>query len=386
MKNRKPEDNVEEQLSLELENLYKEIDRPDKIEKIDKLDKGEGGAELDLRPAYDLFKVGPDADHEELKAAYEELASAWNPKRFEDHPEWKEKAEKKLEIINKAYEMILSARIREIRKKRKSIQLGEIEKDVEESYSRDFEEVEDEQEEEAPRRFGLKHALILAGIPVFLLMCWFVVSPLFENPPDKAEKKAAVEKLPPLARNVQQMPVPETKTEAKPDAVPEPKIEVKAQPADPIKTDIKTEAKPEIKKEAAAEPPRAVASQPSPPAAKPSPKKPPAPALRPVAEPRQAPKTAAASPEPLKKSAAAAKPFSIQVGAVKDRAKGQEYLGKVKKDGLSGTVVETVLPNGERGYRILVGAFQTREEALAYLNSKNLKQKYPGSFIQKNKP
>ncbi|MEN6463710.1 MAG: SPOR domain-containing protein [Syntrophaceae bacterium] len=381
MKSRKPEDNVEEQLSLELENLYKEIERPDKIEKIGRMDKIEGGSEPDLGPAYELFKVGPDTTHEELKEAYEELASAWNPKRFADHPEWKEKAEKKLEIINRAYEMILSARIREIRKRRKSIQLGEIEKDVDTSYAPDIEENEDEQEEEAPRRFGrfgLKQALIFAGIPVFLFLCWFVVSPLFENPPDnKADKKPVVEKLPPLAGNTQQMPVPETK----PEAAPEPKFETKAVPNAGVKADLKPEAKPEIKQESV-QPPRAAAPPAPPPKA--SQQKPAVPALRPVSESRQASKPAP-KPEAAKKSAAAM-PFSIQVGAVKDRAKGAEYLGKVKKDGFSGSLVETTLPGGEKGYRILVGRFQTREEAFAYLNNKGLKQKYPGSFIQKNNP
>jgi cell division septation protein DedD len=366
MKSRKPEDSIEEQLSLELENLYKEIEHPEKIDKIEV----QGGREPDLGPAYELFKVEPDASHEELKEAYEELASAWNPKRFSDHPEWKDKAEKKLEIINKAYEMILSARIREIRKKRKTIQLGEIEKDTEPAYTRDAEENEDElEEEETPRRFGLKHALIFAGIPVFLLLCWFVVSPLFEKSPDnKTDKKAVSEKLPPLARNVQQMPVPDSKPA---DIKPEPNL------------------KPETKAETVVEPPRVI----EPPAPKPitkEQKSAPA-ALKPVSEtkPQATKPSAKAAPktEVAKKSNAPARmPFSIQVGAVKDRAKGLEYLGKVKKDGYNASLVETKLPSGEKGYRILVGGFQSRDEAFAYMTNKGLKQKYPGSFVQKNTP
>lgn len=363
MKSRKPEDNIEEQLSLELENLYKEIE-PAKIARIE----AQGGKEPDLSPAYELFKVEPDVSHEELKEAYEELASAWNPKRFSDHPEWKEKAENKLDIINKAYEMILSARIREIRKKRKTIQLGEIEKDPEPAYTRDAEENEGEMEEERnPRRFGLKQALIFAGIPVFLLLSWFVVSPLFERPADnKTEKRTISEKLPPLARDAQQMPVPESK----PDIKPEP--------------NLKPEIRPEIKTEAPVEPPRVVERPAPKPIAK---EKKPAPALKPVAETKaQAVKTAPKT-EAAKKSAAAARmPFSIQVGAVKERTKGVEYLGKVKKDGFNASLVETKLPSGEKGYRILVGGFQTRDEAFAYMNNKGVKQKYPGSFVQKNTP
>ncbi len=369
MKSRKPEDTIEEQLSLELENLYKEIE-PEKIAKIE----AQGGREPDLGPSYELFKVGPDASHEELKEAYEELASAWNPKRFSDHPEWKDKAEKKLEIINKAYEMILSARIREIRKKRKTIQLGEIEKDPEPAYTRDAEENEDEPEEDTPRRFGLKHALIFAGIPVFLLLCWFVVSPLFEKPADnKADKKPAVEKLPPLARNVQQMPVPDSQ----PDIKPEPKLEVK--PESSLKTETKAET---VEPPRVAEPP---VSKPVTPVTK---EKKPAPAaLKPVSETKPQATKAAPKTEVAKKSSAPARmPFSIQVGAVKDRAKGEEYLGKVKKAGYNASLVETKLPNGEKGYRILVGGFQSRDEAFAFMNDKGLKQKYPGSFVQKNTP
>lgn len=361
MKSRKPEDSIEEQLSLELENLYKEIEHPEKIDKIEV----QGGREPDLGPAYELFKVEPDASHEELKEAYEELASAWNPKRFSDHPEWKDKAEKKLEIINKAYEMILSARIREIRKKRKTIQLGEIEKDPEPAYTRDAEENEDDpDEEETPRRFGLKHAMILAGIPVFLLLCWFVVSPLFEKSPDnKSDKKTVSEKLPPLARNVQQMPVPDSK------------------PAD-IKPELNL--KPETKAEAI-EPPR-VTGPPTPKPIKKEQKPAPA-ALKPVPETKpQATKPAPKTEGAKKSSAPARMPFSIQVGAVKDRAKGLEYLGKVKKDGYNASLLETKLPSGEKGYRILVGGFQSRDEAFAYMTNKGLKQKYPGSFVQKNTP
>lgn len=371
MKNRKPEDNIEEQLSLELENLYREIEHPEKIGRIMET----GGKEPDLRPAYELFKVEPDAGHEELKAAYEELASAWNPKRFADHPEWKEKAEKKLDIINKAYEMILSARIRAIRNRRKTVQLSEIEKDPEPAYTRDAEEAEGEmEEEESPRRFGLKHALIIAGIPVFLLLCWFVVSPLFEKPPEnKADKMAPAEKLPPLARNVQQMPVPG----AGPDIKPDPKTEVRPE----------TIVKPETKANTYSLPPKAVgppkaAVQPAPkPAAK---EQKPAPALKPLAaakaQTKAAPTSDAAKKTPVRM------PFSVQVGAVKDRAKGEEYLGKVKKEGYSANLVETRLPGGEKGYRILVGRFQSRDEAFAYMNNKGLRQKYPGSFVQKNTP
>lgn len=79
-------------------------------------------------------------------------------------------------------------------------------------------------------------------------------------------------------------------------------------------------------------------------------------------------------------------PYSIQVGAVKERAKGEEYLAKVKKDGYSASLVETKLPGGEKGYRILVGGFQSRDEAFAYMNEKGLNKKYPGSFVQKNAP
>lgn len=378
MKSRKPEDSAEEQLSLELENLYREIERPDKIDRMDKTERVEGGKEPDLRPAYELFKVEPDASHEELKEAYEELASAWNPKRFTDHPEWKDKAEKKLEIINKAYEMILSARIREIRKKKKSIQLGEIEKDVDPEYAADVDEGEDEQEEDRPRRFGIKQALIFAMIPVFLLFCWFVVSPLFENTHDNKADRKAVEKSPPLTRGTQQMPVPDTK----PEALPEPKPEVKAEPAPAPRADVKPEPRQEIKREPVVQTPKAVAPAPQP-AAKAIEKKPAAPAQKTVADTRQAPKSA---PKPEAAKKAPAMPFSIQVGAVKERSKGEELLGKVKKDGFSGAIVETTLPGGEKGFRVLVGGFQTRDEAFAYMESKGLKQKYPGSFVQKNKP
>ena len=377
MKSRKPEGMSEDQFSFELENLYKEIKHPEK------LDAPQAGTEPDLAPYYEIFKVPPDVTHEELKLAYERLAAAWAPERFADHPEWKEKAEIKLNKINKAYETILSARIREIkalRKQRKPVDLAEIEKEPEtEDMEADYEE------ERGASRFGFKKIALYAGIPVFLLFCYFIIAPLFDRPSERGTLK---ENLPQTVNKpavpsaaVTPAPPPRPPVEpAGPVASPDKTVQggVQGQQVAPVEKAVPApeprarEVKPDVKQI----PPSAKNREP---AVKPVPKVP-------VKEPAVKPVPKVPVKEPARSPAPANLPFSIQVGAVKDKAKADDYLAKIRKDGLKPSLLQTTLPNGEKGFRILVGRFPSREEALDFMNKNSMKEKYPGSFIQNISP
>jgi curved DNA-binding protein CbpA len=364
MKSRKPEGMSEDQFSFELENLYKEIGHPER------LDAPQVGAEPDLSPYYEIFKVPPDVTHEELKLAYERLAAAWAPERFADHPEWKEKAEIKLNKINKAYETILSARIREIkaiRKQRKPVDLAEIEKEPEtEDMEADYEE------QGSASRFGFKKIALYAGIPIFLLFCYFIIAPLFDRPSERGARKDN------LPQAVSKPAVPSA--EVTPAPPPRPPVDLTRPTASPDKTvqgGVQSQVVQPVEKAVPAPEPRAKEVRPEVKQAPPS-----AQNREPVAKPI----SKAPVKEPVRSPAASNLPFSIQVGAVKDKAKAEDYLGKIRKDGLKPSLLQTTLPSGEKGFRILVGRFASREEALDFMNKNNIKEKYPGSFIQNISP
>ena len=208
---------TQEQLAFELENLYKEVADTHKVE--------EEVSEPDLKEYYEFLKVKPDAPHEELKGAYEELAQSWDPARFQDHPEWLEKAEKKTAAINRAYEAILSARIRAIKNTiKKQGQRKEPEQEPEVKID-DFETPEIEVKETAihPKRSRLLRIYLLIGIPAALLATWLLLSPFFNGPPTKSEIAEIKEITPPSVMNrPSQQPLSEQRASERPQETPTP--------------------------------------------------------------------------------------------------------------------------------------------------------------------
>ncbi len=161
--NKKNAEMTQEQLAFELENLYKEVADPKMVE--------EEISEPDLKEYYEFLKVKPEAPHEELKRAYEELAQSWDPARFQDHPEWLEKAEKKTAAINRAYEVILSARIKAIKNSmKKQGKRKEPEQETEVEIV-DFDAPEIEAQEPASFPKGVVY-LGFIFLSAYLLPCW----------------------------------------------------------------------------------------------------------------------------------------------------------------------------------------------------------------------
>ena len=65
---------------------------------------------MNVRDAYRLLEIGPDAPDEEVRRAWRDLTKVWHPDRFAHDAELQRKAEEKLKEVNAAYETIVEAR------------------------------------------------------------------------------------------------------------------------------------------------------------------------------------------------------------------------------------------------------------------------------------
>jgi hypothetical protein len=65
---------------------------------------------MQLEECYRLLDVDPTASDEAVRAAWLDLTKVWHPDRFANDPLLRARAQERLKSINKAYEMILSAR------------------------------------------------------------------------------------------------------------------------------------------------------------------------------------------------------------------------------------------------------------------------------------
>ena len=80
----------------------------------------------------------------------------------------------------------------------------------------------------------------------------------------------------------------------------------------------------------------------------------------------------------------ALKPFAIQIKAVRGIEMATEFTKVLKDEGVDAYWSEMSTKDGGTLYRILVGRFASREEALTYMKKKRIDINYPGSYIQKS--
>jgi cell division septation protein DedD len=80
------------------------------------------------------------------------------------------------------------------------------------------------------------------------------------------------------------------------------------------------------------------------------------------------------------------KRFAVQAGAFSNAEEARNLLATLRKAGMNGHVV--AVPLGDRGvrHRVLIGRFATHSEASNFMQKQKLKDRYPGSFIQKLSP
>ncbi len=80
----------------------------------------------------------------------------------------------------------------------------------------------------------------------------------------------------------------------------------------------------------------------------------------------------------------ALKPFAIQIKAVRGIEMATEFTKVLKDEGVDAYWSEMNAKDGGTLYRILVGRFASREEAMTYMKKKRIDINYPGSYIQKS--
>ena len=63
---------------------------------------------MDIKRCFEILELNPGASSDEVKQAYKDLVNIWHPDRFSTNPRLKQKAEKKLKEVNRAYETLKS--------------------------------------------------------------------------------------------------------------------------------------------------------------------------------------------------------------------------------------------------------------------------------------
>jgi cell division septation protein DedD len=100
--------------------------------------------------------------------------------------------------------------------------------------------------------------------------------------------------------------------------------------------------------------------------------------------PPETPKALKTKPRPAAKD----KPlpgggYSIQVKAFQEEAKARDFLNGIRSSHPDARVQKAVIKGKGVWYRVLIGHYPSRKQALADLKKKGLAESYPGSFIQR---
>lgn len=279
---------------------------------------------------YRTLKLDPSATPEEVRQSYEHLSRVWDPDRFTDNPEWRKRAGEKRAEIRDAYENILA------------FQEGEIA-----DQPKDIDPYGPASPAPLPGgKFSWRRArvLIVVGLAALLFALFVWPTPYDRDSvnwggrtypvrTNRLTGKASYfngEKWNPMSRISTESlsglsAAPETPAVKTFDAVPPPLRD--GRPAKGIP-----------------------------------------------------------SAEPLTAAAMGEKPYAIQIGALRDGEKAAVLVNDLRKKGVPVRLLPVMIKDQGLWYRILMGNFDTKEEALQYLENKKVSAAYPGSFVQKAFP
>jgi hypothetical protein len=307
----------------------------------------QGEMNKDLESCYKILRVKSTASEEEVRLAYEYLADAWNVDRFPDNPGWRNRAEAKQEEISDAYAKILEA-----------LKRGPGEQ-VEDIPPEAFEPPGPSSEEKRKRfAFSRRFKVALLAATAVILFGIFIWPTAYDHDSMKSGNRTYSIRINRITGETSYldggqwhpMPIPQTRKipAGKPTAE-------KAGPPAPGKAPLTSSLE-------TAAAPTAVRTEPVKPAVQ-------------VSETKKV-----SSPAPAR---TVEKPYAVQITALRDGEKARTISNQLRKDGLDARVAKADIKSQGVLYRILVGHFATREEALRYLRDKKIKDDYPGSFIQK---
>ena len=375
-----PEEQRDRTTRDELEDLYRKVSQDDPS-------RDDANQAIDLTPCYTVLQVHPDATLIEIAEAYNQLKDTWREDRFANVEAWQEKSKAKLAEIKDAYEKILSYRQYESR----NDLLHEPEMPDDETLLARPEE--DLIAEAAPAashiaapRSRKPQGLLIAGIisaVILVLLGMFVWPTLYRYDVIKAGDKVYPLRINRVTSDIAYFNGKKW-----------------SPPPVPIDTPVKApeQIRPPAPMAATVIPPARPAGEAATIAQKPAEKVVPAvvPKKKAVAEkPVKLSKSAPAAPSETPKHKAAAKPpersavktgnegtYSIQLKAFQDEGKARNYMQALKTDQGKLRIQKTVAKDRTVWYRILLGQFKTRDEAVAFIQKKKIQQTYPGSFIQ----
>ena len=383
----KKEDNKENNPQEELESLYQKVSRNDHAD-------GDIAEAEDLAAYYAVLQVKPDASPAEIAQSYEQLKDTWREDRFINVEAWQVKSREKLREIENAYEKIVSLRLYEsngVHRKPAANDPAASSNDPAfaflpeepENIPGEIDKITINPNKRLSNRMlrwligtvvammvmigGLflwptmyHYESIMAGDKVFPLrvhrmtsMTTYFNGREWVNPPIpvEASRNTATPSTTvlPSARAPEAQPVSAPEETVK-SASPSPKAEEAAPPKVEPKKTIPAELTPELRKSAPAAP--GVQKKPL--------------------------KTAAAVLGPTGKSMR----FSIQIKAFREESKARTFLQEMPAHKGNVCIERAIYRDRSIWYRVHLGEFGSKDQALRYLKENRISETYPGSFIQ----
>ncbi len=316
----------EDELTEDLEAMYRRVVEFERKSGLKPLE--------DLQRHYRTLKLDPSATPEEIRQSYEHLSKAWHLDRFTDNPEWRKRAEEKQAEIRAAYEKILAFHGEETVDRPEDIHL-EIQASPDSFPG-------DKRQDPSPRKARVLIVACLAAV-LFAVFVW-------PTPYDHDSVNWGGRTYP-------------VKTN---------RLTGKASYFDGETWNPMARLSLESLS--------GLSGTPETPIAKTSDTAPAA--LKDGMPAREAP--SAQPPKAL--STVEQKPYAIQIRALRDGEKAAALVNDLQKKGIPVRLIPVMIKDQGLWYRILMGQFDTKEEALRYLVNKKVAADYPGSFIQKSFP
>lgn len=373
-----PEDNKNKTVQDELESLYRNVAQND-------LPREESDKGMDLSACYAALQVSPDATLVEIADAYDRMKDTWREDRFVNVGPWQEKSKEKLAELKEAYEKIISYRpyestnrVHEPEINRDDLLMTDQEASLSEKAHLDPDMDENKPHQSRGRLMAGAIAAVLA-----VLLGAFVWPTLYRYDIIKAGDKIYPLRINRLTSDI-------TYFNGKAWTPPPVPVDVPVKQTEPIKPAappaIETVSPPVTR------PPGAVAAN------QPKPEGKMVPAVVPKkkidderrfnisksapAAPSEPPKRKASPPARSAEKSVKEGAYGIQIKAFQEEAKAKAYLQTLNTDRGKMRIRKTVGKDQKTWYRVLLGNFNSRDEAAAYLQKKKILQTYPGSFVQ----
>jgi hypothetical protein len=356
---------------------------------------GIGRNDRPLSACYAVLQISPDASREEISVAYDCLKNTWREERYAQVEAWRDKAKVKLAEIENAYDTILKSLLPESTNRRREPDLmrddpslrlqgaeSPLQADAKPTYI-DKDQVKNSTSSPHPSTV-LAAALVILVIVACGLLLWLTLY--------RYDVIKSGDKVFPLRINR----LTSTTTYFNGSEWVHPPVPIEPSGGTPLKTEP-ARLSPSIKTLPAATAPHGFVVPPIPvptrqgkethrdiPAKKTSEE---------TAQSMSITTPVSVGTEKVLKttihdSAAKARPldggkYGIQVKAFQEEAKAMGFLNDVKTRHADVYLQKAIIEGKGIWYRVLIGHYQTRDQAMAYLREKGIAEAYPGSFIQK---